>query len=88
MWVGDDDLLPVGSQRSREPVRLRHQTTKQVTEVVKNDGLDFKSASAGPGAIVIEQFGALKLFDTATQQGADGEGEPGAATFPSCGRSS
>ena len=31
-----------------------------------NAGLDFKSASAGPGAIVYEQFGSLHLFDPAT----------------------
>ncbi|MBI1739979.1 MAG: PDZ domain-containing protein [Candidatus Koribacter versatilis] len=37
--------------------------TKQVREAVKSDGFDFKSASAGPDAIVIEQFGALKLYD-------------------------
>jgi len=37
--------------------------TKQVREVAKSDGLDFKSASAGPDAIVIEQFGAIKLYD-------------------------
>ena len=30
---------------------------------MKNDGFDFKYASAGPGAIVIEQFGALYLYD-------------------------
>jgi tricorn protease len=34
-----------------------------VKQVVKNDGLDLKSASAGPGAIVYEQFGALHLLD-------------------------
>ena len=37
--------------------------TKAVTQALKNDGLDFKYASAGPGAIVIEQFGALYLYD-------------------------
>jgi tricorn protease len=40
--------------------------TKRVSEVVKNDGLDFKSASAGGGAIVWEQFGSLHLLDTRT----------------------
>jgi tricorn protease len=34
-----------------------------VTEVVRNTGLDIKSASAGPGAIVYEQFGSLSLYD-------------------------
>jgi tricorn protease len=37
--------------------------TKAASEVLKSDGLDFKYASAGPGAIVIEQFGAIWLYD-------------------------
>jgi tricorn protease len=37
--------------------------SKRVTQALKNDGLDFKYASAGPGAIVIEQFGAIYLYD-------------------------
>jgi tricorn protease len=42
--------------------------TKEVKQLVKNDGLDLKSASAGPGAIVYEQFGSLHLFDLASQK--------------------
>src|SRR5262249_35085534 len=34
--------------------------------VLSNDGLDVKSACAGPGAIVYEQFGAINLFDLKT----------------------
>ena len=68
MWVGTTVYFL--SDRNGPVSLFAYDTsTKQVNEVVKNDGLDFKSASAGPGAIVIEQFGALKLFDTATQQG-------------------
>jgi tricorn protease len=37
--------------------------TKLVKQLIENHGLDFKSASAGPGAIVYEQFGALYLYD-------------------------
>lgn len=37
--------------------------SKTVARAVENKGGDFKSASAGPGAIVIEQLGALHLFD-------------------------
>jgi tricorn protease len=37
--------------------------SKSVAEALKNDGFDFKYASAGPGAIVVEQFGALYLYD-------------------------
>ena len=42
--------------------------TKRVEQDVPNDGLDFKSASAGPGAIVYEQFGSLHLFDLQTRK--------------------
>lgn len=37
--------------------------TKRVVEVIKNTGLDYKSASLGPGAIVLERFGGLELYD-------------------------
>jgi tricorn protease len=36
--------------------------TKRVSQVFQNKGLDITSASAGPGAIVYEQFGALHLY--------------------------
>ncbi|HEY7516340.1 MAG TPA: PDZ domain-containing protein, partial [Vicinamibacteria bacterium] len=67
MWVGESVYFL--SDRSG-PVSLFEYDTraKTVREAVKSDGFDFKSASAGPGAIVIEQFGALKLFDLATRQ--------------------
>ncbi len=37
--------------------------TKKVVQAIENRGLDIKSASAGPGAIVYEQFGTLHLYD-------------------------
>ena len=40
--------------------------TKSVTEVVKNDGADIRSASAGTGGIVYDRFGELFLYDTAS----------------------
>ena len=43
--------------------------TKKVSEVVHNRGLDFKSAAAGPGGIVYEQFGSLHLFDVESGRG-------------------
>ena len=67
MWVGD--TIYFLSDRNGPVSLFAYDTkTKQVSEVVHNDGLDFKSASAGPGAIVIEQFGAIKLYDLATHQ--------------------
>jgi tricorn protease len=42
--------------------------TKKVSTLVHNDGYDIKSASAGPGAIVYEQFGSIHLFDLKSGQ--------------------
>lgn len=62
MWVGD--RIYFLSDRNG-PVTLfsYDPATKRVSECVHNAGLDLKSASAGPGAIVYEQFGSLHLFD-------------------------
>jgi tricorn protease len=40
--------------------------TRQVSEGLESNGVDIKSASAGPDAIVYEQFGSIHLFDLAT----------------------
>ncbi len=37
--------------------------TKKVVPAVANTGLDLKSASAGPDAIVYEQFGSINIYD-------------------------
>ena len=67
MWVGD--TIYFLSDRSGPVSLFAYDTkTKQVTEVLHSDGLDFKTASAGPDAIVIEQFGAIKLYDLQTHQ--------------------
>jgi tricorn protease len=50
---------------------------KNVEQVLPGNGADIKSASAGPGAIVYEQFGSLNLFDPAT-----GKSRPVAVTVP------
>jgi tricorn protease len=42
--------------------------TQKVVQAIRNDGLDIKSASAGPGAIVYEQFGSLHLYDLKSGQ--------------------
>ena len=42
----------------------------RVVRRIDNRGLDIKSASAGPGAIVYEQFGAIRLKDLTTGQDA------------------
>ena len=67
MWVGNTVYF-LSDRNGPFSLFAYDTSSKQVTEVVKNDGLDFKSASAGPDAIVIEQFGALKLYDMASKQ--------------------
>ena len=62
MWVGD--TIYFLSDRNG-PVTLFAYDTKsqQVKQVVKNDGLDIKSAAAANDAIIYEQFGSLHLLD-------------------------
>ena len=65
MWMGDKVYFL--SDRDG-PVNLyAYDTkTKHVSEALPSNGVDIKSASAGPDAIVYEQFGCIHLFDPAT----------------------
>src|SRR5712691_5877161 len=70
MWVGD--TIYFLSDRNGPVSLFAYDTkSKQVTEVVKNTGLDFKSASAGPDAIVYEQFGNIHVYDLKTRKTHD-----------------
>jgi tricorn protease len=67
MWVGD--TIYFLSDRAGAVSLFAYDTkTKKVTEAVKNGALDFKFASAGPDAIVIEQFGSLLVYDLKTRK--------------------
>jgi tricorn protease len=67
LWVGD--TIYFLSDRNGPVSLFAYDTkSKQVSEALHSDGLDFKTASAGPDAIVIEQFGAIKLFDLGTRE--------------------
>lgn len=67
MWVGG--TIYFLSDRNGPVSLFAYDTkTKQVSEALHSDGLDFKAASAGPDAIVIEQFGAIKLYDLNSHQ--------------------
>ena len=62
IWLGDKVYFL--SDRSGPVSLFSYDTaTKKVSALVHNDGYDIKSASAGPGAIVYEQFGSIHLFD-------------------------
>src|SRR5580704_4944082 len=67
MWIGDTVYFL--SDRSGAVTLFAYNTSsKQVKQLVKNDGLDIKNASAGPGVIAYEQFGAIHLFDPQSGQ--------------------
>ncbi len=66
MWVGGKVYF-LSDRKGPVALYAYDLAAKTVEPALPNDGLDFKSASAGPGGIVVEQFGALRLFDPATK---------------------
>jgi tricorn protease len=65
VWFGDSVYFL--SDRNGAVTLFAYDTkTKAVKQVVENKGLDFKSLSAGPDALVYEQFGGIYLFDPAS----------------------
>ncbi len=62
MWIGSR-IYFLSDRTGPVSLYVYDTETKQAKQVVENHGLDFKSASAGPGAIVYEQFGDLHLYD-------------------------
>src|SRR5207302_3563411 len=66
MWVGDRVYFL--SDRSGPTTLFCFDTKEQkVRQLIANDGMDLKSASAGPDCIVYEQFGSIHLFDLNTE---------------------
>ncbi len=67
MWIGD--RIYFLSDRNG-PFTLFYYDTKlkRAVQALPNNGLDLKWASAGPDAIVYEQFGSIYLFDLKTQK--------------------
>jgi tricorn protease len=62
MWVADTVYF-LSDRAGAVSLFAYNTATHQVTQAVKHDGLDLKSACAGPDAIVYEQFGSLHLYD-------------------------
>src|SRR5271155_949162 len=65
MWV-DKNVYFLSDRNGATTLFRFEPATKSVTEVVKNDGADIRSASAGPGGIVYDRLGELFLYDTAS----------------------
>ena len=65
MWVGNKVYFL--SDRKGPTTLFAYDTaSKSVAELIKNEGLDLKSADATSDAIVYEQFGSLHLLDLAS----------------------
>ena len=67
MWIGDKVYFL--SDRDGPMTLFRYDPqSKQVTKLLPNTGKDIVHASAGPGGIVYEQFGAIHIYDLATNK--------------------
>ncbi|WP_332767716.1 S41 family peptidase [Phenylobacterium sp.] len=65
VWVGE--VVYFLSDRSGPVTLFAYDTRrKTVRQVLANDGLDLKTLSAGPDALVYEQFGDVHLFSPET----------------------
>src|SRR6266571_2316616 len=62
MWIGDKIYFL--SDRNGSVTLFSFDTkSKKVEQLIRNDGLDIKWATAGPGVIAYEQFGKVYLYD-------------------------
>jgi tricorn protease len=67
MWIGRK-IYFLSDRNGPVTLFAYDVATRRVEQVIANHGLDISSASAGPGAIVYEQFGALHLYDLASSR--------------------
>jgi tricorn protease len=65
MWAGDRVYF-LSDRNGPATLFYYDVKTKAVHEAIANQGLDLKSASLGPDAIVYEQFGGISLYDLRT----------------------
>lgn len=61
VWIGDG--LYFLSDRNGPITLYRYDPSGKISEVIKNNGYDIRSASGGPGGIVYDQFGEICIFD-------------------------
>ena len=65
MWLGDK-IYFLSDRNGPVSLYVYDPATKNVNLALPSNGMDIKSASAGPDAIVYEQFGSIHLFNPAT----------------------
>jgi len=67
MWVGDKVYF-LSDRNGATSLFAFDTKTKKIAQIVNNNSLDIKSASASSDAIVYEQFGAIYVLDLKTNQ--------------------
>ena len=67
LWVGDTVYF-LSDRKGPVTIFAYDTKTKNVKQVLENKGLDLKSLSAGPDALVYEQFGGIYLFDLKSEK--------------------
>jgi tricorn protease len=65
-WMGDK-IYFLSDRSGRNVTLYSYDTkTKKVAQAIENNGLDLKTISAGPDAIVYEQFGSINVYNPAS----------------------
>jgi tricorn protease len=67
VWVGDTVYF-LSDRKGAVSIFAYDTKTKNVKQVLDNKGLDVKSLSAGPDALVYEQFGGIYTLDLKTEK--------------------
>ncbi|HET7258286.1 MAG TPA: PDZ domain-containing protein [Candidatus Acidoferrum sp.] len=67
VWVGDTVYF-LSDRKGPVTIFAYDTKTKKVRQVLENNGLDLKSLSAGPDALVYEQFGGIYTLDLKTEK--------------------
>ena len=65
MWVGDKVYF-LSDRDGPVTLYVYDTSSRQVKKALASNGADIKSASAGPDAIVYEEFGSIHVFDPAS----------------------
>lgn len=72
MWVGNT-IYFLSDRDGPTTIYAYDMASRRVARVLPNDGLELKSASVGPGAIVYEQFGSVGILNLETRKARDVE---------------
>ena len=67
VWVGDTVYF-LSDRKGPVTIFAYDTRTKKVRQVLENSGLDLKSLSAGPDALVYEQFGGIYTLDLKSEK--------------------